>query len=164
KTFTAAVALETGRAVHLRLRSGDEGGQAIDAAGVGNHRLRLGLRLILRLRTMFALFTMLLARLLVAVALERLPIAWVEVLLLVVVRGGDRVAGRACIARQLDVFFSNVRGGTADLDVGSVRFEHPGHRVLTAPVIVIVVIIIVVIPVTHPLVVLTVSHVLPLFQ
>ena len=43
-----------GRAIHLRLRSGDEGWQAVDAAGIGNHRLRLGLRLILRLRTVFA--------------------------------------------------------------------------------------------------------------
>ena len=57
--------ITAGRAIHLRLRAGDEGGQAIDAAGVGNHRLRLGLRLILRLRTMLA-FAMMLARLLVA--------------------------------------------------------------------------------------------------
>ena len=85
---------------------------------------------------------------------------------LVVVLGGDRIAGGARVARQLDVFFRNVRGGAANLDVGSVGFEHPGHRVLAAPVIVIVVVIIVVVvPVTHPLVViLTVSHVLPLFQ
>jgi hypothetical protein len=52
----------------------------------------------------------------------------------------------------------------ANLDVGSVGLEHPGHRVLTAPIVIIVVIV-VVIPVTHPLVVvLTVSHVVPLFQ
>ena len=71
---------------------------------------------------------------------------------LVVVLGRDRIAGRARVARQLDVFFRDVGGGAADLDVGSVRFEHPGHRVLTAPVIVVVVIV-VIIPVTHPLVV-----------
>jgi hypothetical protein len=54
--------------------------------------------------------------------------------------------------------------GAANLDVGSVGLKHPGHRVLAAPVIIIVVIVIVV-TVTHPLVVvLTVSHVLPLFQ
>jgi hypothetical protein len=35
---------------------------------------------------------------------------------------------------------------------------------LTAPVIVAVAAIVVVVPVTHPLVVLTVSHVSPLFQ
>ena len=82
---------------------------------------------------------------------------------LVVVLGRDRVAGRARVTRQLNVFFGDVRGGAADFDIGSVRFEHPGHRVLTAPVIIIVVVI-VIIPVTHPLVVLTVSHVSPLFQ
>jgi hypothetical protein len=53
-------------------------------------------------------------------------------------------------------------GGAANLDIGTVGFENPGHRVLATPVV-IVVVIIVVIPVTHPLVVvLTVSHVLPL--
>jgi hypothetical protein len=35
---------------------------------------------------------------------------------------------------------------------------------LTAPVIIVAVIVVVIIPVTHPLVVLTVSHVSPLFQ
>ena len=57
ETFAAATAFisSAGRAVHLRLRSGDEGGQAIDAAGIGDHRLRLRLRLILRLRTMLAI-------------------------------------------------------------------------------------------------------------
>jgi len=82
--------------------------------------------------------------------------------MLVVILGGYRIAGRARVARQLHVFFRNMGCGTADLDVGSVGLEHPGHRVLAAPVAVIPV---VVIPVTHPLVVvLTVSHVLPLFQ
>jgi hypothetical protein len=58
-----------------------------------------------------------------------------------------------------------VRGSAADLDIGPVRFEHPGHRILAAPVIIIVVIVaVIIIPVTHPLVVLTVSHVSPLFQ
>ena len=57
--------LPAGRAIHLRLRAGDEGGQAIDAAGIGNHRLRPGLRLILRLRTVLA-FAMVFARLLEA--------------------------------------------------------------------------------------------------
>jgi hypothetical protein len=56
--------------------------------------------------------------------------------------------------------------GAADLDVGPVGLEHPGHRVLAAAPVVVaaVVVIAVVIPVPHPLVVLTVSHVLPLFQ
>jgi len=83
---------------------------------------------------------------------------------LVVVLGRDRVAGRACVTRQLNVFLGDVRGGAADLDIRAVRFEHPGHRVLTAPVIVVAAIVVVIVPVTHPLVVLTVSHVSPLFQ
>ena len=65
------------------------------------------------------------------------------------------------IARELKIFLGDVRGGTADLDVGSVRFVDPGHRVLAAPVV-IVVAVIVVVAVAHPLLVLTVSHVLPL--
>ena len=54
ETFATAIALEAaGGTVDLRLRSSDEGRQAVDAAGIGDHRLRL--RLILRLRTMFTL-------------------------------------------------------------------------------------------------------------
>ena len=43
KTFAfAAIAIEAGvAAVDLRLRSGDEGGQAIDAAIIRHRRLRL---------------------------------------------------------------------------------------------------------------------------
>ena len=78
---------------------------------------------------------------------------------LIVVLGGDRIAGRARIARELDIFFGDVGGGAADLDVGSVGFVNPGQRILATPVVVIVVI-----PVAHPLLVLTVSHVSPLFQ
>ena len=52
----AAIALEgAGAAVDLRLRSGDESRQAIDADVVGDRRLRLGLRLKLRLRTVIAI-------------------------------------------------------------------------------------------------------------
>ena len=80
--------------------------------------------------------------------------------MLIVVFGGHGIAGGARVAGELDVFFGNVGGSAADLDVGAVRFEHPCHRVLAAPVVIVVVVIIVV-PVTHPLVVLTVSHVSP---
>jgi hypothetical protein len=76
---------------------------------------------------------------------------------LVIILGGDRIAGGTGIARQLQIFFSDVGCRAADLDVGAVRFEHPRHRILAAPVIVMVVIV----TVAHPLVVLTVSHVLP---
>src|SRR5260370_19462871 len=55
----AATAVEAARAIDLRLRSGDEGGQAVDADIIRDHRLRLWLRLKLRLRTMFAMFALL---------------------------------------------------------------------------------------------------------
>ncbi|KRQ13224.1 hypothetical protein AOQ71_14825 [Bradyrhizobium manausense] len=224
-TFEAA-----GRPGGLRLRAGDEGRQAIDAAGIGDDRLRLVLRLrllvILRLRTMVALamFARLLIALIgllvvallvvtlvialaVAVAHEGLLLrrlrnetrllaegreiiavvlaviaagvdglfaAWLLVLaelllgrrdqaeivlgMLVVVFGGNRVARGAGVARQLKIFFGDVGGSAADLDVGAVRFVDPGHRVLAASVVVIVVVV----AVAHPLLVLTVSHVLPL--
>jgi len=78
---------------------------------------------------------------------------------LIVILGGDRIARRARIARELHILLGNMRGCAADLDIRAVRIEHPGHRVLAAPVIVVVGIVIPVIP--HPLVILTVSHVLP---
>jgi hypothetical protein len=89
---------------------------------------------------------------------------------LIVVLGRHGVTGRTGIARELDVFFGDMGGGATDLDIRPVRLEHPGQRVLAAPVIIIVVVVTIVvvtsaaIPVAHPLVVLTVSHVLPLFQ
>ena len=76
---------------------------------------------------------------------------------LIIILGGYRVARRACVARQLHVFFRNVGSSASDLDVRSVGFKYPGHRVLAAPVVIVI-------PVTHPLVILTVSHVVPLFQ
>src|SRR4051794_5191471 len=80
---------------------------------------------------------------------------------LVIILGRHRIAGTSRVARQLHVFFSHMGGGAANLDIGAVGFENPGHRVLAASVVVVIVIVIV--PVTHPLVVvLTVSHVLPL--
>src|SRR5579863_1245087 len=80
--------------------------------------------------------------------------------MLIVILRGDRIAGRARIACKLHVFFSDVRGGAANLDVRSIGFEHPRHRVLATPVAIIPIV-----TVTHPLVlVLTVSHVVPLFQ
>jgi hypothetical protein len=218
ETIAAAIAFIASAAIDLRLRTGDERGQAIDAATVGRGGLRLSLRLVLRLRSMFAVLARLLiahkglalARLLAVVTHIRLlllrlrreagllaeareilavvlgvlahPLVGARVLLLVlrlalpelllrrrdqaeivlgvlvVVLGGDRIAGGTGVARELQIFFRDVGCGAADLDVGAVRFEHPGHRVLAAPVIIIVMVIV---PVAHPLVVLTVSHVLP---
>jgi hypothetical protein len=52
--------------------------------------------------------------------------------------------------------------GAADLDVGPVGLEHPGHRILATPSVAVIP---VVIPVAHPLIlILTVSHISPLFQ
>src|SRR5262249_3468520 len=59
-----ATAIALIAAVDLRLRAGDEGGQAIDTAIVGGRRRRL--RLVLRLRTMFAVVAMFARLLLVA--------------------------------------------------------------------------------------------------
>ena len=75
---TTSAALKAGAAIDLRLRAGDERGQAIDAAGIRDDRLRLRrLRLILRLRTMFAITAMLavatmFARLLMVTLIGRL--------------------------------------------------------------------------------------------
>ena len=74
---------------------------------------------------------------------------------LIVVLGGDRISGRARIASELDVFFGDVGSGTADLDVGSVGFVDPGHRILAAPVLIVVVIVPSLIVVVIPLIVVS---------
>jgi hypothetical protein len=226
KTLSPLTAFECPcAAIDLRLRSGNEGGQAIDAAGVCNDRLGLWLRLVLRLRAMFALTLAVFARLLllslkwlslalaafadVGLRLHRdetgllpeiretvtlvvavittdhivdtglqLRLVLAELLLsrrdqaevmlgvLIVILRGDGVAGRPRIARELNVFLGHMRGGAANLDIRSVGLENTGHRVLAAPVIItaVIVVVVVIVPVAHTLVVLTVSHVLPLFQ
>jgi len=76
KTLGSLAALERPcAAADLRLWSGDEGGQAIDAAGVSNDRLGLWLRLILRLRAMFAFALAVMFARLLLFALERLSFA-----------------------------------------------------------------------------------------
>ena len=56
ETFSAIAFEAALAAIDLRLRSGDERGQTVNAGVVGDHRLRLGLRrLKLRLRTMLAM-------------------------------------------------------------------------------------------------------------
>ena len=77
--------------------------------------------------------------------------------MLVVVLGCNGVPGGARVTRKLEILLGDVRSGAADLDVRSVGLVDPGHRVLAAPVVVVIVI-----AVAHPLLVLTVSHVLPL--
>jgi hypothetical protein len=83
---------------------------------------------------------------------------------LIVVLGSNGITGAARITGELDVFLCDVGGSTADFDIGAIRFEDPGHRVLAAPIIVIIIVVaVVVVVVPHPLVVvvLTVSHVSP---
>src|SRR5258707_8350509 len=60
ETLSAFEAART--AIDLRLRSGDERRQAIDADAIGNHRLRLKLRL----RTMLAIAAVFAGRMLLA--------------------------------------------------------------------------------------------------
>ena len=92
--FQAALTAIRGT-IRLRLCAGDEGGQAIDAAGVGNDGLRLvqrqRLRLILRLRTMvaFAMFAGLLVVALIGLlAVTRLMITLVIALAVAVAHEG----------------------------------------------------------------------------
>ena len=101
EAFAAAIAFEAaGAAIDLRLRAGDERRQAIDAASVGNHRLRLRLRrLILRLRTMLAVAIMF-ARLLVALLLlaRLIGLAFALMVALVGCRADCRAARTAAAA------------------------------------------------------------------
>src|SRR4051794_6271690 len=83
--------------------------------------------------------------------------------MLVIVFGGHRIAGRSRIACELHVLFRDVGCSAANLDIRPIGLEYPRHRVLAAPIAVIPVVVVIV-AVAHPLVVLTVSHVLPLFQ
>ena len=68
------------------------------------------------------------------------------------------------VAGKLDILFGDVRGSAANLDIRTVGFENPRHRILAATVSVVVIVIIVV-AATHTLVVVrTVSHVVPLYE
>jgi hypothetical protein len=58
---------------------------------------------------------------------------------LVIVFGGNRVARALRIARKLHVFFGEVGRGAADLDLRTVGFVDPGHRILATPVVIAVV-------------------------
>src|SRR5471030_773385 len=151
-------------------------GLALTLVVARHERLRLSrneARLLAEIRETLALVVAVLRRHLVFSARLRLVLAKLllgrcdqtEIMLgmLVIILRRHRVARASRVARQLHLFFGNMGGGSANLDVGSGGFENPGHRVLAAPVVIIVITIVVVVPVTHPLVVvLTVSHVLPL--
>jgi hypothetical protein len=69
---------------------------------------------------------------------------------LIVVLGGHGIAGSLRVTCKLDVFLSNVRGGAADFDVGTVRFIYTRERILAFAVIA-----------SPPHALLTISHDLP---
>jgi len=54
---------------------------------------------------------------------------------LVVILGGNRIAGALGIARKLDVFFRNVRSRAANFDVRAVRFVNARQRILAFAVV-----------------------------
>ena len=69
---------------------------------------------------------------------------------LIVIFGRHRIAGALRVARELDVFLRDMRGGAADLHVGSVRLVDPRQRILALAVVIVVV--------ASPHALLTVSH------
>src|SRR5215510_8737076 len=82
---------------------------------------------------------------------------------LVVVFRRDRIAGGLGIARELNVFFSNVGWVSTNFDVGAVRFVNTRHRIVVLAVAMLIVTMtmtMAVIAAAHALV-LTVSHDLP---
>jgi hypothetical protein len=73
---------------------------------------------------------------------------------LVVVFGGNRIAGALRVARELKIFFGNVRGVTPDLHVRSVGLIHAGQWIL---VVMMMVATFTAVATPHALI-LTVSH------
>src|SRR5215831_14539967 len=55
---------------------------------------------------------------------------------LIVILRRDRITRRLRVARELNIFFCNVRWISANFHVRAVRFVHPHHRVVTLAVIV----------------------------
>src|SRR5262249_925215 len=69
---------------------------------------------------------------------------------LVVVLGGDGIAGGLRVAGELDIFFGNVGGVSPDFDVGAVRFVDARHRIMILAVAAVsVTVTVVVIPAAH---------------
>ncbi len=67
---------------------------------------------------------------------------------LVVILGGNRIAGALGIARKVDIFFRNVRSRAANFDVRAVRFVNARQRILAFAVVT-----------ASPHALLTISHV-----
>jgi hypothetical protein len=61
---------------------------------------------------------------------------------------GDGIAGGLRVASELRVFLGNVVGGSTDLHIGTVRFVHARHRIVTATIAAAHALI-VVLPVSH---------------
>ena len=53
---------------------------------------------------------------------------------LIVILGRHRIAGALRVARELDVFLRDVRGGAADFHVGPVQLVDPRQRILALAV------------------------------
>jgi len=77
--------------------------------------------------------------------------------MLVVVFGGDRVAGGSCVAGELKVLLGDVVGGSADLHVRAVRLVDPRQGIVMAAAATVM-LALVSVATAHALV-LTVSHV-----
>ena len=71
---------------------------------------------------------------------------------LVEVFGADGISGSLRVARELQIFFGNVRGSASDLHLGSIRLIDSGYRILGLAI-----------AVPHTFV-LTVSHRVPFCQ
>lgn len=106
-----------------------------------------GLRTRSRLR-LLAVIGVLLTELL----LRRSDQAEIMLGVLIIIFGRDRIAGALCIARELNIFFRDMRGGASDFYVRSVGFIDPCQRILTFAVPTIV---------APPHALLTVSHDVP---
>ena len=61
---------------------------------------------------------------------------------LVVIFGRDRIARALRVARELHVFFRDVRGGAANFHVGAVRLVDPRQRILTLAVVIVVIVVV----------------------
>jgi len=77
---------------------------------------------------------------------------------LIVVLRRYRIARRVRVTGELNVLFSDMGRSSTNLDVGTIRFEDPRHGIL---ILVAVVVVVVVVSPAHALVVLNVSHGLP---
>jgi hypothetical protein len=96
---------------------------AVIVAEVGIVGTRIGLLMLLEVRILLR-----------ELRLGRGDQAEIVLRVLEVALGGDRVAGRLRVARELYVLVGNVMGGAPDLHVRSVGFIDAGERIVIAPI------------------------------